>query len=80
MIRTQIQFNEEQHRALKRLAFEEGVSVAEIVRRCVDARLEAEEGRAELWQRARRFFAVIDDPTGPVDLSVRHDELLDEGW
>lgn len=79
MIRTQIQLTERQARELRARARELGVSVAELIRRFVDASLR-EEGpsRAELYARASRLAGKFEDRNDARDLSCRHDECLDE--
>ena len=51
MVRTQIQLTEEQARRLKALAAEQGVSMAELIRRSVDTVLNGERR-----QEATRFL------------------------
>ncbi len=79
MLRTQIQVTEEQHRLLRTAAQREGVSIAEVVRRCV-VRFFQEESpdRGELYARAADLVGKFGDPLGATDLSERHDEYLDE--
>ena len=61
MVRTQIQLTEEQARALKELAAEEGVSMAELIRRSVEytikAREETKSGERRLWPSGNSFRA-----------------------
>jgi hypothetical protein len=81
MIRTQIQLTERQARRLRTRARERGVSVAELIRRCVEASLSEEEpNRAELYARASRLAGRFEDRKGATDLSRRHDEYLDEAF
>lgn len=82
MIRTQIQFTEDQYRRLREWAGRLGISVSEAVRRCVDSRL---AGRGEDVHRAglvRDAEAVLgkysDSRAG--DVARRHDEALDEAF
>lgn len=75
MIRTQIQLTEEQARALKELAAERGVSMAELIRQSVEQLLKQRE-RAEKWRRAREIVGKYHG--GPSDVSVNHDKYLDE--
>jgi hypothetical protein len=79
MVRTQIQLTEDHLRRLKKLARREGVSVAEVIRRCVTRFLETEEpARAELYARAAGLIGAFKDMDGATDLSVHHDRYLDE--
>jgi hypothetical protein len=81
MLRTQIQLTEEQHRMLRAAAQQEGVSVAEVVRRCVVRFFkEAVPDRGELYASAAGLVGKFDDPKGATDLSERHDEYLDEAY
>ena len=77
MIRTQIQFREEQVRALKRRASQRGVSLSELVREAVDRSLESEETEAR-WQRALSVVGRF--RSGHSDISERHDDYLAEDF
>jgi len=79
MVRTQVQFSEQQLAALKRLAAERGVSVAELVRQGVDevlraASVDIEERRRRAMRIAGRFHS------GLSDLCTRHDDYLAEAY
>jgi hypothetical protein len=77
MVRTQIQLTEEQAAALKRIAAERRVSVAELVRKGVDEVIRASGGMS--WdERRRRALAVVGKYHGPADLSERHDDYFVE--
>ncbi|WP_243026988.1 ribbon-helix-helix domain-containing protein [Thermus albus] len=58
MVRTQVQLTEEQAQRLKALAQEEGVSLAELVRRAVEAYLQEKENGGFLSGRERALAAV----------------------
>ena len=78
MVRTQIQLTEEQARRVRQIAHDEGVSMAEIIRRWVDRGIqERRPGRAELWEKALAVVGRFEDPTGNADVAERHDEYLD---
>ena len=78
MIRTQIQLSEEQYRALKEAARCEDVSLAAIVRRCVDRWL-AEQQEGARRERADRALAVVGRfASGSDDVAERHDAYLCE--
>ena len=80
MVRTQIQFTEEQMRRLRRRARSEGVSVAELVRRLVERGIgEEAPGRQALYHRAARVVGAFRDREGASDVAERHDEYLDRG-
>ena len=78
MLRTQIQLTEEQHRLLRAAARREGISVAEVVRRCVVQFFRDERpSRKVLYDRAAALVGTFEDPEGATDLSERHDAYLD---
>ena len=80
MVRTQVQFTEEQIAELRRLAAEKGVSVSELVRRGVDHVLREEHGpdRKELMRRALEVAGKYD--SGLTDIGRRHDDYLAEDF
>jgi Arc/MetJ-type ribon-helix-helix transcriptional regulator len=75
MIRTQIQLTDEQVEALRRRARGENVSIAELVRRAIDAftRVEPPDDRE---RRARAIRAAGRLGSGVRETSSRHDEAL----
>jgi len=80
MVRTQVQLTAEQARAVKRLAADRGVSMAEVVRESIDAFLgtQATPGPEELRERARRIVGIVTE--GPADVSARHDDYAAEAF
>ncbi|MFB3880674.1 MAG: ribbon-helix-helix protein, CopG family [Armatimonadota bacterium] len=78
MVRTQIQFPEDELRELKREAAEEGISVSEAVRRYVAAGRKAKRRptRQELMKRALEVAGKFN--SGIPDLAERHDEYFVE--
>ena len=58
MIRTQIQLTDEQSKRLKAMASDEGVSVAELIRRSVDQYTQGHQ-QPDREELIRRSFAVI---------------------
>jgi hypothetical protein len=80
MVRTQIQLTEEQSEALKRVAAQENVSVAEIIRRSIDAQVcsqvthTAEERRRRALELSGMFHSGLDD------LGSDHDRYLAEDF
>ena len=83
MVRTQIQFTEEQHRQLKGRAARLGVSLAEVVRRCVDERLSADKsswGRKAMIREALAVLGKYEDPEGPSHVALDHDRHLSEAY
>lgn len=81
MVRTQIQLTERQARELKRIAAREGVSMAELIRRAVDAKLREGSREAPWEERVRRALAVMGKfKSGIRDLSEEHDKYLGEEY
>ncbi|GAB4397549.1 MAG: hypothetical protein OHK0052_19950 [Anaerolineales bacterium] len=81
MIRTIIQLNEAQNRALKELSAQYQVSVAELVRQGVDLLLANEQTQAKLRENERQqqllsIIGIAQDTA--TDLATRHDDYLDE--
>ena len=77
LIRTQVSLTEEQMVGLRELALARGEPIAQVVRDAVDAVL----ARAPLSQRDRARAAAHRHRSGdPSDVSVRHDELLDDAF
>lgn len=72
-IRTQVQLDEAQYRKLQEMAREEGVSMAELVRRGVDLALLQLE-RKRRWERARALVGKYASST--ADVSEKHDRYL----
>ncbi len=78
MVRTQIQLTERQTRRLKALAKEQGVSMAELIRRSVDKLLDSPE-IVDWEERKRRAIAIAGKFRSEVsDLGVNHDKYLAE--
>ena len=80
MVRTQVQLTEKQSRALRKIAAQEGVSIAEIIRRAVDIVVDKEylPDREELKRRALAAVGTVH--VDIKDLSTRHDEYLAEDF
>ena len=82
MVRLQIQLDPSQHRQVKRRSKGLGVSVAEVIRRCVDAQLQADAAH-DPDEQARKLMAVAGksrDAAGGRHVSRRHDEVLAEAF
>jgi hypothetical protein len=81
MVRTQIQLTERQARELKRMAAKEGVSMAEIIRRAVDAKIRGGMGELPWEERVRRAQAATGKfRSGLKDVAERHDDYLAEEY
>lgn len=80
MIRTQILLTEEQARALRELAIEEGKSMAELIRLSVDTLLRSRVV-LDSEERKQRALSVIGRYTsGLNDLALDHDRYLEESY
>ncbi len=80
MVRTQIQITEQQAQALKALAHERGVAVAELVRQGID-RLLQDSTDVDREERKRQVIAFAGKySSGLTDLSARHDDYLAEAY
>lgn len=78
MVRTQIQLTEEQLRKLRARARERGVSMAEMIRRCVDVALAEEiDDRCALYENASRIIGRFPDKRGVTDLARNHDDYIE---
>ena len=77
MVRTQIQFTEQEHRRLRRLAAERHISIAALVRELVERNLS--HGEAER-RRQRALSAIGRFHSGKQDVSREHDRYLDEAF
>jgi len=78
MVRTQIQLTEDQASALREMAAEEGISLAEVIRRSVEAMIRSRHG-ISLEERRRRALALAGRfHSGVSDLAARHDDYFAE--
>lgn len=79
MVRTQVQLTDEQVEILRRRARREHVSVAELVRRAIDAYARSEPP-SERELRERAIGAAGRFASGVRDTSGRHDEALADAY
>ena len=80
MVRTQIQLTEAQAKAVKKVAMEEGTSVAEVIRRAVERMAEARP-KISAQERVRRAIEIAGKfRSGKKDVSRKHDEYLAEAY
>ena len=82
MVRLQIQLEATQHRQVRRRAKRLGVSVAEVIRRCVEAQLLADTSD-DASERARRALSAAGkyvDPAADPTVARRHDAALAEAY
>lgn len=80
MVRTQIQLTEEQSRILKRMAFERGVSMAELIRQSVDLFIRSAGELTPEQMRQRALSVVGIASSGVSDFGREHDRYLDEAY
>lgn len=82
MVRLQIQLEPRQHRLIRRRARQLGVSVSEMIRRCVDAEVRRVEDD-EPGIRARKAMAAAgryEDPAGARRVAAEHDVALADAY
>ncbi len=79
MVRTQIYLAKSQHRALRRAAAREGVSMTELLRRMIDRYLLSKPGKPEFTKEVVMSFIGLGE-SGRADISERHDDALDEAF
>lgn len=77
MIRTQVQFEEEELIRLKKEALRRGCSVSAVVRDSVKAALDA-KAKPENVRAVMELAGKYD--SGRSDLASNHDSYLDDGW
>jgi hypothetical protein len=81
MVRTQIQLTAGQHRQLKRLAQQRGISLSVAIRRLVADCLDAEKNaptRAAMVRDALQVVGAYRDPAGATTVGEEHDRYLAE--
>jgi hypothetical protein len=79
MVRTQVYFNEEQHRALRQAARREGISMTALLRRLVERELLRKSPTPDYSKEAIMAFIGLGSAE-PADTAERHDEALDEAF
>jgi hypothetical protein len=77
VVRTQIQLTGEQARALKELAHQRGVSMAEVIRQAVEREIALDERKAK-WDRALALLGQYSDVDEATDVAENHDFYLDQ--
>jgi len=80
MVRTQVQLTEEQAQAVKRMAAERGVSMAEIIRTGIETLVQAQGKPTKEELRRRTLLAIGIAHSGLGDLASNHDEYLAEAY
>lgn len=79
MVRTQVYFSEEQHKALQQAAERQGVSMTAFLRRMVERELLSKRERQDYAKDAVMALADL-GRSGRSDISERHDEALAESF
>jgi hypothetical protein len=79
MVRTQVYFSQEQHRALRQAAEREGVSMTAFLRRIVERELLGKFDRQDYAKDAVMALADL-GRSGRSDISEHHDEALAEAF
>lgn len=80
MIRTQIELTEDQSQILKTIALKQGVSVAELIRWCIDSYVRS-INQPMLDEKRQRALSVVGIASSGVrDLSTNHDHYLAETY
>lgn len=80
MVRTQVQLTEQQAKAVKAIAMAQGVSIAEVIRRAVDAMV-LSSGDIDAEEKRRRALQVVGKfSSGKRDVSKSHDLYLAEAY
>ena len=82
MIRTQISISEQQMNLLKKLSAEQGISIAELIRRSIDLLALTPQAISQAEKRKRAIEAAgkycSGDPNANV--SLEHDKYLEEAY
>jgi hypothetical protein len=80
MVRTQIQLTEDQAKALRRISASRNLSVAELIRRAIDAMIRTSSS-VDPEEQLKRALAIAGKfGSGRRDISKKHDTYLTEGY
>jgi hypothetical protein len=79
MVRTQVYFSEEQHRALRQAAEREGISMTAFLRRMIESELLGKINRRDYAKDAVMALADL-GRSGRDNISEHHDEALAEAF
>lgn len=80
MVRTQIQLTDGQAEAVKKVALDQKISVAEFIRKALDDALLRRGVRDREEVRRRAIAAVGGFHSGESDIAERHDDYLAEAY
>jgi len=78
MIRTQVQLEKAQIEYIKNVAEEEGVSMAEVIRRSIELLRESREKPSKRELMLRSLNAIGKYESEETDIAINHDQYLDE--
>jgi hypothetical protein len=80
MVRTQIQLTEDQAKSLKRMAASRHLSVAELIRRAINAMIKTSTS-VDPEERLKRSLEIAGKfSSGKRDISKKHDAYLAESY
>lgn len=80
MVRTQIQLTEDQAKTLKRISASQHLSVAELIRRAIDAMIRTSV-LVDPEERLKRSLEIVGKfSSGKRDVSKKHDVYLTETY
>jgi hypothetical protein len=80
MVRTQIQLTEDQAKALKKIARSRHLSVAEVIRKAIDAIIKS-SSVIDIEERHKRAMEIVGRfGSGKRDISKKHDLYLTEAY
>ena len=80
MVRTQIQLTETQAKTIKKVAMDQGTSVAEIIRRAVENMVQTSP-KVSSQERVRRAVEIVGKfRSGKRNVSQKHDEYLAKAY
>jgi len=80
MIRTQIQLTETQVSKIKKVAMDQRISVAEVIRRAVENMVQS-NAKMSIPERAKRAIEIAGKfRSGKKNISTKHDEYLAEAY
>ena len=74
--RKQIYLDEENDRALKRLALTTKISEAEHIRRAAKNYIAKQKVKMAKEDPLKKLIGLCDKPDGPTDVSIHHDKYL----
>jgi len=80
MVRTQVQLTEKQAALLRKRAAEQGISLAEMIRRGMDLYLRMTVTASDEERRQRALQAAGRFSSGRGDLAERHDKYLSKAY